>query len=171
MMWFQGPLICCALATPEALLVTQTPYFSQFFPRFFVGLHRICLCANVLHVILNIDICTLLVRIDCVALKHEWKLQFLRWKTCSSVLSLVPGTLEIAFRALKFKNFLGEHAPDPLRNRGLTAPCWYSQLLYSNLLATSTKIIIENPATSITKIMGINKMIIKGNKFWSFVKS
>ena len=27
--------------------------------------------------------------------------------------------------------------PHPIRKRGLTAPCWYSQLLYSNLLATS----------------------------------
>ena len=49
MMCFQGPLICYALVTPDMLLVTQTLYFSQFFPRFFVGLHRICLCANVLN--------------------------------------------------------------------------------------------------------------------------
>ena len=41
MMCFQGPLICYALVTPEALLVTQTLYFSQFFPRFIVGLGRI----------------------------------------------------------------------------------------------------------------------------------
>ena len=142
-MWFQGSLIRCALVTPEGLLVTQTVYFSQFFPRFFVGLHRICLCANVLKVILNIDICSLLVRIDYVAMKHEWKLQFLRWKTCSSVLSLVPGTLEIAFRAFKFVNFLGEHAPDPLRKRGQPAlvdtvsysiqTCWLLQLLLKPL--------------------------------------
>ena len=37
MMCLQGPLICYALVTPEALLVTQTLYFSQFFPCFFVG--------------------------------------------------------------------------------------------------------------------------------------
>ena len=44
----QGPLIC--YITPEALPVTQTLYFSlEFFPRFFVGLCRICLCANVLN--------------------------------------------------------------------------------------------------------------------------
>ena len=45
------------------------------------------------------------------------------------------------FRALKFQNFL--RGGDPPRRRGLTAPCWYSLLLYSNLLATS--IIIETP--------------------------
>ena len=33
--------------------------------------------------------------------------------------------------------------PLPPRKRGLTAPCWYSWLLYSNLLATS--IFIETP--------------------------
>ena len=70
MMSFQGPLIRYAIVTPEVLLVTQlTLYFSQFFPRFFVGLCRICLCANVLN--LNIDISSLLVRIDCVAMKPE----------------------------------------------------------------------------------------------------
>ena len=48
MICFQGPLIC--YITPEALPVTQTLYFSlEFFPRFFVGLCRICLCANVLN--------------------------------------------------------------------------------------------------------------------------
>ena len=40
------------------------------------------------------------------------------------------------FRALKFQNFLEKHAPrsPPPRERGLTAPCWYSWLLYSHLL-------------------------------------
>ena len=36
-MCFQGPLICYASVTPEALLVKQMLYFSQFFPCFFVG--------------------------------------------------------------------------------------------------------------------------------------
>ena len=49
MMCFQGPLISYALVTPEVLLVTQMMNFSQFFPRFSVGLPRICLCANVLN--------------------------------------------------------------------------------------------------------------------------
>ena len=49
MMCFQGPLVCYDLVTLDTLLVTQTLYFSQFFPRFFVGLRRICLCANVLN--------------------------------------------------------------------------------------------------------------------------
>ena len=48
MICFQGPLIC--YITPEALPVMQTLYFSlEFFPRFFVGLCRIFLCANVLN--------------------------------------------------------------------------------------------------------------------------
>ena len=66
MMSFQGPLICHALVTPEALLVTcnimiiinvlsflvllhKRCISVNFFPRFFVGLRRICLCANVLN--------------------------------------------------------------------------------------------------------------------------
>ena len=49
MMCFQGPLVCYDLVTLDTLLVTQTLYFSQFSPRFFVGLRRICLCANVLN--------------------------------------------------------------------------------------------------------------------------
>ena len=69
MMCFQGPLICYALGTPEALLVTQMLYFSQFFPPFFVGLCRICLWA--MYLFLNIDICSLLVRVYCVIMKPE----------------------------------------------------------------------------------------------------
>ena len=52
MMCFQCPLTCYALlVTLEAFLVTQMLYFSQFFPRFFVGLRRICSCA--MYLILN----------------------------------------------------------------------------------------------------------------------
>lgn len=48
MICFQGPLIC--YVTPEVLPVTQKLYFSlELFPRFFIGLHRICLCAIVLN--------------------------------------------------------------------------------------------------------------------------
>ena len=42
MVCFQGSLICYALVTPGAVLVTQTLHFSQFFPRSFVGLSIIC---------------------------------------------------------------------------------------------------------------------------------
>ena len=51
-----------------------------------------------MFLILNIDICPLLVRIDCVDMKPEWKLQvyFLEWKTHLFVLNLVPRKLEIA---------------------------------------------------------------------------
>ena len=41
------------------------------------------------------------------------------------------------FRASRFLNFLGDHAPRPPRLRGLTAPCSYSRLLFSNQLPTS----------------------------------
>ena len=46
--------------------------------------------------------------------------------------------------------------PDPLpspRKRGLTVPCWYSRLLYSNLLATS--LFIETPVLCIDSIVVI----------------
>ena len=72
----QGPLICYALVTPEALLVTQTLFcisanFSHvswvFLCRFTQNLFMCKLYLN-----LNIDICSLLVRIDCAAMiKHE----------------------------------------------------------------------------------------------------
>ena len=64
----------------------------------------------------------------------------------SFAVNLVPESWKSHFRALKFQNFLSmEHAAtsDPPRGTGLLAPCWYSGLLYSNLLATS--IIIETP--------------------------
>ena len=73
-------------------------------------------------------------------------------KTCCFVLKLSPQNVDNrilhCFRALKFQNFLGQNAPgqtlpSPSR-RGLAAPCcWNSQLLYSNLLATS--IFIQTP--------------------------
>ena len=65
MMCFQGPQICYALVTSEA----QKAVFQSIFPRFFVRLRRICLCA--MYLILNIDVCSLLVRIDGVAVKPE----------------------------------------------------------------------------------------------------
>ena len=75
-------------------------------------LHKCCISVNFSHVcslvyaefvyvqmylILNIDICSLLVRIDCVAMKPEWKLYFLKCETHSFVLNLVPRKLDIAF--------------------------------------------------------------------------
>ena len=69
MMCFQGPLICYALVIPDALLVTQTLYFSQFFLRFFVV--YVEFVYEQMYLILNSNICSLLVRIDCVALKRE----------------------------------------------------------------------------------------------------
>ena len=67
------------------------------------------------------------------------------------------------FRALKFQNFLGQNAPgqtlpSPSR-RGLAAPCcWNSQLLYSNLLATS--IFIETPVWGTFFLHQYDSMII-----------
>ena len=53
------------------------------------------------------------------------------------------------FRASRFLNFLGEHAPRPPRLRGLMVPCLYSWLLFSNQLPTSN--FIETPAYSESK--------------------
>ena len=59
--------------------------------------------------ILNIDICPLLVRIDCVDVKPAWKLQvyFLEWKTHLFVLNLVPSKLEIAIKGFEIPKFSG----------------------------------------------------------------
>ena len=61
---------------------------------------------------------------------------FLKWKTHSFVFNLVPKTLELLFRALKFQNILGKNTLQTLssscRKMGLLAPCWYSQILFSN---------------------------------------
>ena len=136
-----------AVATFFPLLVAQTLYFSQFFPYFFVGLRRICLCAT--YLILNIGICSLLVRIDCVVMKAEWNAifswlkntlfnsQFSSQNTGDHILGLWNSTI-----------FWGSMPPDPPRRRELTARCWYSRLLYSNLLATSI-IIIETPGFTV----------------------
>ena len=140
MMCFRGPLICYALVTPEALLVTQTLYFSQFFPRFFVGLHRICLCANVP----NFEYRHVLIACKNWLCGYEtWmKAIFPRMKNtlfCSQFSPRNTGN-----RILGLWNseiFWGSMPPDPPWRRELTAPCWYSRLLYSTLLATS--IIIE----------------------------
>ena len=69
--------------------------FQSIFPRFFVVNAEFVY--EEMHLTLNSDIGSLLVRIDRVALKREWKLYFLEWETQSFVLNLVPGTLEIAF--------------------------------------------------------------------------
>ena len=69
--------------------------FLLLFPRFFVVNAEFVY--KEMYLTLNSDIGSLLVRIDRVALKREWKLYFLEWETQSFVLNLVPGTLEIAF--------------------------------------------------------------------------
>ena len=43
--------------------------FQSIFSHFFVGLRRIFYVQ--MYLILNIDICSLLVKIDCVAMKRE----------------------------------------------------------------------------------------------------
>ena len=85
MMSFQGPLICHALVTSEAHLVScnimiinvlsclvllhKRCISVNLFPRFFVGLRRICLCANAL----NFEYQHLFIacKIDCVAMKPK----------------------------------------------------------------------------------------------------
>ena len=114
-----------------------TLYFSHFFTSFPIGLCRICLPAEVCHLVF---ICSLLVGIDCVT---DWRLQSLEWKTHSFVLKFSPQNAEDRILGLwKFKKFLGQNTPKPPphppRKRGLMALCSYSWLLYSNLLATSS---------------------------------
>ena len=107
--------------------------------------------------ILNIDICSLFVRIDSVAMKPEWKLHFLEWKVRSSVLNLVPGILEI--QGFGIPQFSGGTHPRPPTRRGLTAPCWHSRLLYSNLLTTS--VIIETTELCIVQNYYLDVIIFK----------
>ena len=99
---------------PLSFTYANAIHFSQFF----TVLRRMSLSAKVCNLV--VIICSLFVGIDCITDKSkvEWKLHFLEWKTCPFVLSFVPDPL-------------------PPRKRGLTVPCWYSQLPYSKLLVTS----------------------------------
>ena len=125
MCFHKSPLVLCYA------LVMWTLYFSQFFTSFFTGLHRICLRAkvhNLVFIILFIACRNWLWLIN-------WKLHFVEWKTRSFVLK---------FSSQKAANCIlglwGRMRPDalfPPKRRGLTPPCWYCQLLDSNLLATS----------------------------------
>ena len=114
----------------------------NFFPRFFVGLRRICLFANVL----NFEYQHLFIACKNWLCGYEtWMKAIFSWKKnrlyCSQFSPRNTGNLILGLQISKI--FWGSTPPDPPRRRGLTAPCWYSRLLYSNLLATS--IIIETP--------------------------
>ena len=176
-MSFQGPLICLALVTPEALLGTKcsaqggralgTKCSAQggralgtkclvlsclvllhkrcisvnFFLRF-LGLRGICLCANVL----NFEYQHLFIACKNWLCGYEtWMKALFSWKKnrlySSQCSPRNTGNLILGLRNSNI--FWGSTPPDPPRRRGLTAPCWYSRLLYPNLLATS--IIIETP--------------------------
>ena len=108
-----------------------------------IGLRRICLCAKVRNLVFIIF--SLLVGIDCVT--DKLKPTFPWMKTRSFVLKFNPQKAEN--RILGLWNVKISHSRtclDPIfppKRRGLTAPCWYSWLLDSNLLATS--IFIETP--------------------------
>ena len=107
------------------------------------------------------------VGIDCVTNKSklEWKLHFFEWKTHSFVLNFIPRTLEIAFYGFEISKeiFWQRTPPDPLRRRGLTAPCWYSWILSSNLLASS--IFIETPAFSNTSSYASLSWFVQGESW------
>ena len=119
-----------------------TLYFSQFFRSFSIGLPRICLCATVRNLVFII--CSLPVGIDC-----EWRIKSWIMKATFSWMKnkvfcpqLSPQKAENRILGLwNFKIFWGTTSlprhPPPLRKTGLMAHCWYSRLLYSNLLATS----------------------------------
>ena len=116
-------------------------YFSHFCTSFFIGSHRICLCAKVCNLVFII--CSLLSEIDYVT--DKLKATFSWMKNTLSVLKFSPQNAENRILELwSFKIFsICAQTPSPPRKRGLTASCWYSRLLYSNLLATS--ISIETP--------------------------
>ena len=121
---------------------TNTVFQSIFFLRFFVGLCRICLCANVL----NFEYQHFFIACKNWLCGYEtWMKALFSWKKnrlyCSQFSPRNTGNLILGLRNSKI--FWGSTPPDPPRRRGLTAPCWYSRLLYPNLLATS--IIIETP--------------------------
>ena len=127
MCFHKGPLVF------RNAVVIWTLYFSRFLN---VSLCRSCLSAKVRNLVSII--CSLLVGIDYLW-PINWKLHFLERKTHSFGLKS-PEPWKSHFRDLKFQNFPGKNVPrppPPSRKRGLTAPCWYSWLLDSNLLATS----------------------------------
>ena len=135
MMTFQGPLICHALGTPEALLATCNIMIINVWSClvlscctnaifqsivFYVSLQVYAEFVYVqIYLILNINICSLLVRIDCVAMKPERKLYFLERKTGSTVLNLVPGTLEISFQGFEIPKFSGGARPQTPQEEGV----------------------------------------------------
>ena len=92
---------------------------------------------------------SLVVAIDCVADKSklEWKLPFFNenilfcpWFNTQNAGNRISGLWN-------FKIFWGSTPLDPPRKRGLTVSCWYSQILFSNLLATS--FYMETPGTAL----------------------
>ena len=100
---------------------------------------------------MNLDICSFLVRIDCVAKKTWMKAIFSCMKNALFSSQLSPWNTGNCILGLwNSKIFWGSMPPDPTRGRGLTAPC-HSHLLYSNLLATS--VIIE-PQPVFCKLIG-----------------
>ena len=143
-MCFQGPLVCYALVTPEVLLVTQMMNFSQFFPRISAGL----LCANVL----NFEYWHLFIACKNWLCGYEtWMKAIFSWMKntlfCSQFSPWNTGNGSLGLWNSKMLWGSMPPGPPPLpphpRKRGLMAPCWYSRLLYSKLLATS--VIIESP--------------------------
>ena len=67
---------------------------------------------------------------------------FLNGKNRSFVLSAVPRILEIAFKDFYGKIVWVSTPPNPLEKGDINDPCWYSRLLFSNLLLV-TLIFIE----------------------------
>ena len=129
-------------------LVIRTLDFSQFFTL----LHRICLRAKVRNLVFII--CSLPVGIFCLTeqSKVEWiSATFSCIKNKLFCPQFSPENSEIRILGLwNFKIFWGSTPPrpppprpPPPRKRGLTPPCRYSRLLYSNLLPTS--FLIETP--------------------------
>ena len=111
-------------------------YFSQFFTRFFGGFTE--------FVLIQMYVCSLLVRrvADNRNLNESYIFLNEEHTLCTQ---FSPQSARNCILGLwNFKIFRGSMPPDSSRGTGLTPPCWYSRVLYSNLLATF--IFTETPA-------------------------
>ena len=149
---------------------TNTVFQSIFFPRFFVGLRRICLCANVP----NFWYRHLLIACKNWLCGYEtWmKAIFSRMKNTLFFFQFSPQNTGNHILGLwNSKIFWLSTPPDPARKRGLTAPCWYSWLLYSTRKCRLLKLLLKPLYCVSTKNKLINFLkLASWNYFFYFEK-
>ena len=130
--------------------------FQSIFPRFFVVNAQFVY--EEMYLTLNSDIGSLLVRIDRVALKREWKLYFLEWETvfCSQFSPRNTGNRFLGLR--NFQNiFWGARPKTPLEEGdygplvdtvGSIQTCRLLQFLLKRLVTWDSLICILNTGYS-----------------------